>query len=346
MVKKWGVLAALLLVVTGWYAWLATTKTTPFYLEEDHRFISMQIPEDNPLTISGVELGRQLFFDPILSRDSSISCATCHQPRLAFTDGKRIATGIDGRKGARSTMSLVNVGYYYKGLFWDGRSQSLEAQALHPVTNPVEMDADWSEVLHRLKHHKRYVRLFRKAFGLSKEQIDSIHVARALAQFQRTLISYNSKFDSVMREEAAFTTAEKRGWAIFFDADPNVPHAECGHCHVDPLFTNLGFENNGLDPVSKLEEYPDQGRFAHTGTHWDRGKMRVPTLRNIEWTAPYMHDGRFATLDEVLDHYISGGHRAANVSANVRKLTLSQQDKADLITFLKTLTDRQVLKHE
>ncbi|MEZ4987177.1 MAG: cytochrome c peroxidase [Saprospiraceae bacterium] len=301
-------------------------------------FVAMVIPEDNPLTQEGIALGQRLFFDPILSLDSTISCATCHRPELAFTDGGRISQGVQGRKGRRSATSLLNIGFHYKGVFWDGRSPTLEEQAIHPLTDSVEMAADWSLLHTRLTRHILYPKLFQKAFP--GEPISLPNVARALAQFQRTLVSANSKFDRVQQGLDTFTTSEKRGWTIFFDAGyPAVPMAECNHCHIDPLFTTLGFANNGLDPADSLHHFPDKGLGAVTHNPWDNGKFRIPTLRNIELTAPYMHDGRFQTLEEVLAHYNKGGHYAPNLDPNVRPLHLNTQDMADIIAFLRTLTN-------
>lgn len=303
-------------------------------------FPPMVIPENNPFTKAGIELGRRLFYDPVLSADSTISCASCHLQERAFTDGQAQSRGIAQRKGTRSAMSLANVGYYYTGLFWDGRTGSLEEQALHPVRNFKEMGFSWNEVEARLEKQPRYVRWFREAFGIRRAtEIDSGYVARALAQFQRTLVSKDAKFDRVMRQEETFTPAEKRGWTIFFDASPDRAVSECNHCHVDPLFTNLAYENNGIQSVNSLEGFADPGLGAVHANRFDNGKFRVPTLRNIELTAPYMHDGRFQTLDQVLEHYISGGHPAENLNPNVRRLYLSAQDKKDILSFLYTLTD-------
>ncbi len=313
---------------------------TPYALEEPKGFVRMIIPEDNPFTAEGIELGRMLFFDPLLSADSSISCASCHLPHLAFSDGKVVSTGVHGRQGRRNSPSLANVGYYYKGLFWDGRVMTLEAQSLHPVQDTLEMANNWPEVENRLQAHPHYPAMFRKAFGIRHaREINSNLVGKALAQFQRTLISADSKFDRKMRGEATFTAQEQRGWTIFFDASVAVPPSECGHCHIDPLFTTLEFANNGIDSVRALENFPDQGRGAISGNRYELGAFRVPTLRNIALTAPYMHDGRFATLEEVIDHYASGGHYADNLNPNIMPLRLGAQDKADLIAFLLTLTD-------
>jgi cytochrome c peroxidase len=314
-------------------------QPTPVTLDEPERLSKMSIPADNPLTSEGIALGKQLFFDPILSLDSTFSCASCHQPARAFADSKAVALGIRLRKGRRSSPSLINVGYHYKGLFWDGRVITLEAQSLHPIQDSVEMGNSLARVETSLQQHADYPILFRKAFGIdNKSQINSELVAKALAQFERTLISKNAKFDQVQRGEAQFTAAEARGFAIFFDTSAVLPHAQCAQCHVDPLFTNLAYENNGIQQADGLN-FPDQGRGAVTGNQYDNGKFKVPTLRNIVLTAPYMHDGRFKTLEAVLTHYESGGHPAENVNPNVRKLNLTAADKADLIAFINTLTD-------
>lgn len=318
-------------------------KSAPklIHLREPERFVKMQIPKDNPLTLEGIELGRRLFFDPILSEDQTISCASCHQPNKSFTDGKAIATGIKDRKGRRSAPSLINVGYYYKGLFWDGRVTTLEEQALIPIEDSLEMDSDWGIVEDRLQNHYQYPALFAKAFGT--KEINRYLVAKALAQFERSLVSYNSKYDQVMRGEQQFTPSEQRGFEMFFDASEKLPFTECGHCHLDPLFTNLDFFNNGLEESYDLQNVKDKGRGAITKRIYDNGKFKTPSLRNIELTAPYMHDGRFETLEEVIDHYSAGGKYGENVNPNVRKLQLSAADKRDLIAFLRTLTDTTYL---
>jgi cytochrome c peroxidase len=302
--------------------------------------MEMQIPADNPLTEAGVALGRRLFYDPILSADSTQACVHCHRQELAFTDAQPTSIGAKGVFGSRSAMSLANVGFYYQGLFWDARVMTLEEQSLHPITDPKELAGSWPEILSRIRKHPLYPAYFQAAFPLDNVAgIDSSLIAKALAQFERTLVSFDSKFDQVQRGEADFTIAEQRGWTIFFDASPAVPHAECNHCHVDPLFTTLAFENNGVEVVKSLDDYKDKGRGEITRNRYDNGKFRVPTLRNISLTAPYMHDGRFQTLEEVIEHYVKGGHFSENVSPNVRKLKLDEQDKADLLAFLNTLTD-------
>ncbi len=300
----------------------------------------MDVPADNPLTAEGIALGRMLFYDPILSADSTVFCGNCHQQQRAFTDGKALSTGFAGRKGVRNAMSLANIGFHHQGLFWDGRSPTLEAQAIHPVQDSVEMNLNWQLAEHRLQRHPLYPMWFRRAFGIQdSKDITQDLVVKALAQFQRTLISRDAKYDQVRRGEAQFTEAEARGYAIFFDTSSELPHSECGHCHLDPLFTNLEYHNNGIQQVNNLNDFLDKGRGGFNNNYYDNGKFKVPTLRNIARTAPYMHDGRFKTLAEVLDHYISGGHFADNLSPNVRQLRFSERDKQDLIAFLHTLTD-------
>ncbi len=323
------------------YAYAPTAVTPP----QPAGFVPMIVPADNPLTVEGIDLGRRLFFDPILSANRIMNCASCHQPKQAFTDGLSVAQGMGGRLGRRSAPSLLNVGFYYQGLFWDGRVKTLEEQALHPVRDTMEMASVWTGVGERLQRHPDYPRLFRAAFGISTvAEIDSQLVTKALAQYQRTLVSATSKYDSVLAKQAAFTASEQRGRDIFFDASEELPHSECGHCHLDPLFTNLDFANNGIDEAPTLTEFADKGLGEVTGQVYQNGMFRVPTLRNIAITAPYMHDGRFATLGQVVDHYVSGGHYAENVNPNVRLLLFKEQDKLDLIAFLHTLTDSTALQ--
>ncbi len=348
--KKWRLIFAILLlliVVTYWQGgadMLHKKTATPYELEEPALFFKMTHPANNPLTAEGTELGRHLFYDPILSLDSSISCSTCHLQALAFTDGKAFSHGIYGRSGKRSAPSLVNIGYHYKGLFWDSRSSSLEEQAVHPIEDPLEMGNSWPTVVKRLQEHPFYPTMFKAAFGIKKDSINQAWITRALSQFQRTIISSDSKYDRVIEGTASFTAEEHRGMTIFFDASEELPFSECGHCHTDPLFTHLKLENNGIDKEGDPNR--DKGKGALTGHSFDNGQFKVPTLRNIALTAPYMHDGRFKTLNEVVDHYASGGHPGPNVSPNVRPLTLSQKDKQALIAFLNTLTDSTLLYNE
>jgi cytochrome c peroxidase len=313
---------------------------SPYVLDEPVQFPRLVLPEDNPLTAAGIALGRQLFYDPILSADSSLSCSSCHLPERAFADAQPIARGIAQRQGERNAPSLANVAYYHQGLFWDGRSPTLEAQALLPVEDPDELGHDWGQAEQALRRHPRYPARFAEAFGIrDTSQLTRELAARALAQFQRTLISADARYDRIMRGEGSFTAAELRGKHIFFDSSEELPHGECGHCHTPPLFTDLTFMNNGLDAANSLEDFRDPGRGAVTGQYYERGRFRVPSLRNVALTAPYMHDGRFATLEEVIEHYHRGGHPSENVDPKIRPLNLSRQDKQDLLAFLHTLTD-------
>lgn len=311
------------------------------------RFFSMEIPDDNPITIDGVALGRHLFYDPILSRDSTMSCNSCHFLDKAFTDNLAFSTGIDGIAGNRSAMSLVNVGYYTNNLFWDGRSETLEDQALLPVEDPIELHNDWGEVIDRFRSHDKYPTMFRKAFGIENDgQITKELAAKAIAQFERILISGNSKFDKVLNGEAIFTDQELEGLELYFDKNELIPDAECFHCHNEPLMTTNEYINNGLDEATGLSDFEDIGFGAVTNNPGDNGKFRVPSLRNIALTAPYMHDGRFLTLEEVIDHYNSGGKNSPNKNELIHPLNLSEEHKASLLAFLHTLTDTEFINRE
>lgn len=319
----------------------------PASISEPEAFAKIIYPEDNPSTHEGLALGKKLFYDPILSMDSTISCSSCHLPELAFADGRPVSLGIDGRAGKRNAPGLANIGYHHKTLFWDGRADDLESQALHPVADPNEMGGSWPLLISKLRRHKDYWPAFKKAFGLSEiKELTPDYVGKALAQFQRSLISSESKYDRVQRREAVFTEAEALGHAIFFDLadepDPKfrgLPTGECAHCHIPPHFTNQKFFNNGLDEARSLEDFKDSGRAVVTGSVYDNGTFRTPGLRNVALTGPYMHDGRFATLPEVVSHYNSGGQYAENRSANIFKLGLSPDQERGLVAFLHTLTD-------
>ena len=280
-------------------------------------FPPLEVPEDNPLTVQGIDLGRHLFFDSILSADSTMSCSSCHLPQGNFTDNLAISKGIDDIAGERSSMTLLNVAFSNTGLFWDGEINTLEEQALLPVEDPIELHDTWPNVESKLRRHADYPAMFRKAFGIEDEsEITKELAANAIAQFERIMISSgDSKYDRVINGTDVFTDLELDGHDIFFDVNEDVTrHAECGHCHNAPLFTTNEFFNNGLDEVNDLKDFSDLGRGAVTDKLFDMGTFKVPTLRNIEFSAPYMHDGRFATLDEVIDHYVTGGKHADNLA--------------------------------
>ncbi len=311
----------------------APPPPTPYELVLPARFPEMNIPANNPLTVEGVALGRRLFYDPIFSADGTKSCASCHLPSTSFSDPNRVSEGVGGATGTRQAMALMNIGYV-DDLFWDGRAESLEAQAIQPVQNPVELSEDWDHVVHKLQQHPTYPDAFEAAFG-TRTIADSLAV-KAIAQFERTLLSGNSKFDQVNRGEATFTEAEQRGFDLFF-----TEKADCFHCHGTLLFTDNRFHNNGLDAAPA-----DSGRAGVTHHAFEMGLFRSPSLRNIEYTAPYMHDGRFTTLEEVIQHYNFGVKRSPTLDPlmqNGRFLFLTEDDVQDLIAFLKTLSDPKFL---
>ncbi len=347
-VEKGMVLTSLLLLTA------CQPAEQPLVIPEPESFAAIIYPPDNPTTRAGLALGRDLFFDPILSVDSTISCGTCHQPERAFTDGLEKSIGIYGRVGRRNAPGLTNVGYLYETLFWDGRADNLEAQALHPIAEANEMGGSWPLVISKLRGHADYWPRLQKAFGLTaKKELTPDHVGKALAQFQRSLISGDSKYDRVEQGVETYDELEALGHAIFFDLadDPsgefaNLPTGECAHCHTPPHFTNQRFFNNGLDLARDLADFEDAGRGAITKNPFDRGMFRTPTLRNISLTAPYMHDGRMKNLAEVIDHYNSGGQYAENRSANVFPLGLDKRQKAGLLAFLQTLTDTSFVNNE
>jgi cytochrome c peroxidase len=314
---------------------------TPYPLTLPDGFPAMEAPVDNPITQESVDLGRHLFYDPILSIDSTVSCSSCHHLEVSFNENRRFSKGVDGLQGTRSSMSLINVGFHFDGLFWDGRAATLEEQALDPVVNPVEMGNDWDEVERRLRRHPTYPEFFRKAYGITNaSQIDRDLVVKAIASFERIIVSRgNSRYDRFLRGEIFMSDDELNGFEMYFDTTIDLPDAECGHCHTGPLLTTNEYINNGITDVETLDDYPDKGRGAITGRRSDYGKFKTPTLRNITLTAPYMHDGRFATLEEVLEHYDSGGHHLPdptedNVDNLIRPLGLTDEQKQQVLAFL------------
>jgi cytochrome c peroxidase len=323
-------------------AQLEPDKPTPYVLELPQGFPQPVIPPDNPLTVEGVELGRHLFYEKMLSDDNTMSCATCHQQQFNFSDPQRFSKGITGAEGTRNSMVLTNLAYQ-TSFFWDGRAQSLEQQIFEPVRNPIEMNTTWHEVERKLNESPKYRKMFFQAFGTYN--IDSVLVSKAIAQFLRTLISANSKFDKYLRGEVVLTQQEFSGMELFMrDKQPNfMSGADCFHCHNKPLFMSNFFSNNGLDAT-----FSDLGRGGVTGNAADMGRFRIPTLRNIEVSGPYMHDGRFNTLDEVINHYSEGLVNSATIDplmkfVNDGGVLLTNPEKAQLKAFLLTLTDHEFL---
>jgi cytochrome c peroxidase len=285
----------------------------------------------NPLAQEKIKLGRFLFYDPILSRDSTISCASCHSPYNAFAHyDHALSHGIDDKIGTRNAPALMNLAWQ-KNFMWDGAVHTLDAQPLSPLHNTLEMDEKIQHVILKLQRSEKYRELFRKAYGDSL--ISGEQFLKSISQFLVTLVSANSKFDRVLRKEEKFNAQEKNGYAIFLK--------NCNACHTAPLFTNNNFENNGLNPDPALN---DVGRFTITQQAKDSFCFKVPTLRNIEFSAPYMHDGRFKNLSEVLKHYSKGIHLSTTLSKQLRKqIELSEKDRVDLTAFLLTLTDKSFL---
>ncbi|GEM_PF-187245 len=292
------------------------------------------IPEDNQLTVNRVKLGKLLFFDPILSGDATVSCASCHNPRNSFSDSRQFSVGVEGKLGERNSMALINLAWS-NSFFWDGSALSLEAQARVPLLNPLEMNIQMDEAVRRLNNHPDYPQLFYDAY---ERLPDEYSLLRAIASYQRTLISYNSRYDQFFFEDRydALSDSEIRGWSLFYGYGDKV---HCGSCHSGNHFTNNAFENNGL-----YFEYRDQGRYMITMREADKGRFKVPTLRNIALTAPYMHDGSLKTLEEVVDFYNTGGKGHPNQSFHVHIHTpLTSAEKRDLVNFLKTLTDEKFI---
>ncbi|MBX2979644.1 MAG: c-type cytochrome [Flavobacteriales bacterium] len=319
---------------------------TPYALEIPPNFPPMPIPADNPITVEGVLLGRHLFYEKRLSGNNTMSCATCHLQTHAFADPATTSVGIDGIAGTRNSMALINLGWEQR-FFWDGRAMSLEEQIFFPVRDPIEMHETWPNAVAKLQADPAYVSLFGAAFGTTT--IDSVLTSKAMAQFLRTLISGNSKFDKWSRGEVALTPEEQGGFVLTFleGGDPAVfPGgqfgADCFHCHPHGggRFTDGLMRNNGLDFE---EDWTDLGLAGITGLPQDRAKFKTPTLRNVALTAPYMHDGRFQTLEEVIEHYNSGGKPSPTVDPNMKYtqggLGLTPEKKAQLVAFLNTLTD-------
>lgn len=317
-----------------------------YILDLPNHFPDMYIPKDNPLTKEGIALGRHLFYDPILSADSTMSCGSCHIQELNFADGKAFSVGIDGIEGVRSSMSLINIGFVQSGFFWDGRAQTLEEQALLPVEDPVELHNTWENVIHKLQKHPEYPKMFRQAFGISdRTKITKELAAKALAQFQRILISKDSKYDRIAEGKDFYSDLELIGQGLYFDDDPDLPDMECGHCHNTPLATSDDYFNNGLDYSENFYNFKDLGRGVVTKSIVDNGKFKATTLRNIKYTAPYMHDGRFKTLDEVFDHYGGGVKNAPNRDRNLQNQPITPFYRKALLAFIETFEDTLFLKN-
>jgi cytochrome c peroxidase len=290
---------------------------------------------NNPLSAEKIALGKTLFYDPILSKDNTISCSSCHLSYTAFTHtDHNLSHGIDNRIGVRNAPALMNLAWN-KYFMWDGAVHQLDMQALAPISNHDEMDETIENVVVKLQHSTKYKQLFYKAFNDSNATGE--HTLKAIAQFMVTLVSASSKYDKVVRKESgySFTENELKGYNLF--------KQNCASCHTEPLFTNNEFENNGLMPDKFLN---DIGRAKISQNPADSFKFKVPSLRNVELSYPYMHDGRFPNLQMVLFHYTEDIHQCATLSNQLKKkIVLSEADKNNLMAFLKTLTDEEFLQN-
>lgn len=326
-------------------------ETTPYELRIPSHFPDMPIPADNPMTVEGVALGRKLFYEKKLSGDNTMSCGACHSPQAAFSDPAQFSTGIDGIVGTRNSMALINLGWD-SFFFWDGRAKSLEELVLEPVENPIEMHEDWSNAISEISQDVEYRNMFFRAYG--DEGINKYTAAKAVAQFLRTMISGQSEYDILYKYQNGIplTAAEEAirqnisGEAIVgYDLFQSLNGADCFHCHNGPLMRVEKFSNNGLDAV-----FTDLGRAEVTGNMNDAGKFKVPTLRNIAYSAPYMHDGRFATLDEVIGHYSDNIQISPTIDpliefANLGGVQLDFVEKGYVKAFLLTLTDEAFINN-
>jgi cytochrome c peroxidase len=293
---------------------------------------------DNSPTPAGFKLGKALFYDGILSRDGSISCGTCHQQNFAFTHHEHdVSHGIDDKLGQRNAPALQNLAWY-NTFGWDGGVNHLDFFSVQPVQNPVEMDEKLSNVLEKLRNHATYPKLFKDAFG--DEEITTDRFLKALSQFMLMMVSNNSRYDKYLAGKVTLSDSEMKGLQLFEN--------KCSSCHQGVLFTDLSFRDNGLSPTARQ----DVGREKITLVTTDKYKFKVPSLRNIEFSRPYMHDGRFSTLEQVLNHYQTNVKNNPNLDPLLKKpndtfgIDLTEEEKINIIAFLKTLTDETFLKDE
>ena len=306
------------------------TKQSLFYIPKNFPTPVYNFSK-NPITAEKVLLGRALFHDPILSRDNTISCTTCHSQYTAFTHTDHdLSHGIEDRIGTRNSLALMNLAWQ-STFMWDGAVNHLDKQALAPISSLDEMDSSIKEVVGKLQKSTIYPPLFQAAFGDSV--VTGEHTLKAISAFMLTFVSANSKYDQVKRGEATFTNQEENGYQLF--------QKSCASCHAEPLFTTNKFANNGLPVDTTLNDF---GRMMLTQNSADSLKFKIPTLRNIEFSYPYMHDGRFKKLPEVLKHYNKGVQFSATLAPELQDFqSLTSNEQVDLLAFLLTLTDKTFL---
>ncbi|WP_293688761.1 MULTISPECIES: cytochrome c peroxidase [unclassified Spirosoma] len=314
-----------------------TFKPTPVSLRQPSNFPQRIYPiEQNPLTTQAILLGKSLFYDSQLSRDSTISCGFCHQPFAGFVHSDHaLSHGINSRFGTRNVPSIQNMAWS-RAFFWDGGEKSLDSLVINPLTNSAEMDMAFPEVLARVQRSPKYPGMFKAAFG--SDTVTADRFFKAFSQFVLTLVSADSRYDKYVRQEpgGSLTADEVAGLSLF--------RQNCSTCHTTDLFTDHSYRNNGL-AVSSIN---DQGRYLITGQQKDRLTFKVPSLRNVERTFPYMHDGRFSTLEQVMNHYASGVTNSPTLDESLIRngqlgIPMTEVEKKQIISFLKTLTDTAFL---
>lgn len=329
---------------------IAVYDDTPYSLKfTNHTLAEPNLPADNPLTIEKVKLGRMLFYEKHLSQDGSMACASCHVQTDGFSDANPFSEGVQGLFGRRQAMPIFNMAWHENGFFWDGRAALLRHQALLPIQDVLEMNETLENVVAKLSLISDYTDQFTRAFGTN--DITPEKISFALEAFMFSIISDDSKYDRYLKGLVELTPSEERGRTLFFGEYnpffPDISGADCAHCHSGTNFENDLFMNNGLDTDA---EFTDYGREEVTTAAADRAKFKVPSLRNIAVTAPYMHDGRFNTLEEVVAHYNADIHSSSTLDPALEStmetgLMLDAGEMADLIQFLHTLTDETYLNN-
>ena len=319
-----------------------TLDETPYILEYGS-LPPPKIANDNPLTVQGVKLGRMLFYEKMMSKDGSMACASCHLQEFAFSDTAQFSIGVEGKPGGRQAMAVFNMAWNENEFFWDGRAHLVRDQSLGPIQDPLEMNETLENVIAKLSASQTYKDQFTRAFG--SNEVTSEKMSLAMEQFMNSIVSYQSLFDQYLDDSTVLNESQKRGEKLFFgeynEFFPDESGADCAHCHSGANFENDKYANNGLDADA---DFTDIGREEVTKNAKDKAAFKITSLRNIALTPPYMHDGRFSTLEEVVEHYNNGLKASSSLDPALEQtrgtgLRLTVQDKTDLVNFLKTLTD-------